>query len=136
MRPHEWLAILIMSGLLIITACSSHIFFSAASPSDELPPHYILDQEIEVVIQGAVENPGAYKMPRGATVKDLVAKASPLPNANLTRLKPESKLRAGQKIVIPLRKNKPLKKSQSQNQVTYEQSQQKIPQKFDFNSGI
>lgn len=99
MRPHEWLAVLFFCSLLFFIVVSSHAL-RVFAPITEAAPHYLVDQEIEVYIEGAVERPGVYKLPRGALLKELLSQAKPLPTANLKKFKSESKLRPGQKITV------------------------------------
>lgn len=120
MRPYEWTVIFVLGGFLAFIGLTTHYITGSTLPAIELPPHYILEQEIEVMIQGAVQNPGVYKVPRDSRLKDLLALAVTLPNANLNRIKPDSKLRQGQRINIPAykerkvatKKNKPAPNSQ------------------------
>lgn len=97
---HEWLAILFLIVLL------AGLSLLALIPSDPIanlpkdPPKHIVEQEIEVFIEGAVEKPGSYIAKRGDLVKDIVAQAVLKEDADLQRLKLEKKLRKGQVIKV------------------------------------
>jgi hypothetical protein len=97
---HEWLAILF---LIVLLAALSIIALIPSDPIANLPkdpPKHIVDQEIEVFIEGAVEKPGSYIAKRGELVKDIVALAVPKDDADLQRLKLDKKLRKGQVIKV------------------------------------
>lgn len=100
---HEWLIIvLLIVTLLMLT------FITFIWNKSELPPttvsHALSNELVQVTIQGAVKKPGIYEFPKGANLKQLVATAEPLPEANLERLKMNSKLRDGQLVKIPLQR--------------------------------
>jgi protein involved in polysaccharide export with SLBB domain len=67
---------------------------------DEL--HIIRDNMIDVSISGAVESPGMYRIKRGSMVKDLVALATPLKEANITKVNLTTRLTQGRHVKIPL----------------------------------
>lgn len=99
----EWIAVVVL--LLFMMGLVALVLFSQedALPESLLPPHYCVSQELEVIIEGAVAHPGAYQMPKGSLLKDLFAKAEPIPEADLSRMKAERKLRQGQIIRVPHR---------------------------------
>ncbi len=98
---HEWLAVVIIIGCFtMITSVS--IMFDAPLPENNTGiPHYLKPQYIEVLIQGAIESPGSYKMNANAKLYELLAIAKPSPEADLKLLKSESKLRNGQVVKVP-----------------------------------
>ncbi|MBA3957533.1 MAG: SLBB domain-containing protein [Parachlamydiaceae bacterium] len=100
---HEWITVLVI--LFLLATLTGVVLASSNSiGTRELgTPHYIVDREIEVFIEGAVEKPGAYKIERGACVSDLLALASIAPDADTRKLKLDKKLRKGQVIKIPHR---------------------------------
>lgn len=98
---HEWMAVLtILLFLGTLTLC---IVFSPkqTAPSSTTPPHFMVDQNIEVIIEGAVEHPGVHTLARGAKISDLLKKAIPLPEADLKTIKTERELRSGQTVKVP-----------------------------------
>lgn len=103
---HEWMAIVVIIGLLLGLSIVSLFSEPSANLTSETPPHFIIEQEIEVVVQGAVQNPGVYKLKRGALLKDVIVQAIPLPDADLNKLKANKKVRKGQIINVPKKKEK------------------------------
>jgi hypothetical protein len=117
---HEWLAILF---LIVLLAGLSLLALIPSDPIASLPkdlPKHIVDQEIEVFIEGSVEKPGSYIAKRGDLVKDIVAQAVPKDDADLQRLKLDKKIRKGQVIKVhsKLKKTKTSKVSKSKNAKT------------------
>lgn len=98
---HEWLAVI--AFCLIMLALTALALFRV--PTYHLEPsgsiHYLVAQQIEVTITGAVEHPGSFQMPTGSRVADLLERAKPLPEANLSKVNLNSKLRDGRTIKIP-----------------------------------
>lgn len=107
---HEWMAIAVL--ILFLLGLTLLAFFSQqrAFPIPEAPPKELVEQEIEVFVEGAVEHPGHFHVKKGALVKDVLEQAKPTSDANLKRIKPDRKLRKGQVIKIP-RKRVAKKKS-------------------------
>lgn len=58
-------------------------------------------REIAVHVAGAVAHPGVYRLPSGSRVADAVAKAGPLPDADLDALNLAKVLKDGEKIPVP-----------------------------------
>lgn len=98
---HEWLIVIIIAVIMAtLTAIS---YFSENSQGlfrHKENKHSLINQEIHVTIEGAVNKPGAYTLKRGATIKDLLTLVEPLPEADLSKFKSESKLRNKQKIHV------------------------------------
>lgn len=61
-------------------------------PKETGKDHYTGISLIEVIIKGAVKHPGVYQVQKGTLVKDVLALASPLENANLKRIKQQNKI--------------------------------------------
>lgn len=103
---HEW--VLAWTLLAIISALSLFFFLNRESTfSEELvPPHYIVDNEIEVFIEGAVKKPGKYRIKRGSSVKELITLAIAREDADLSKVKERPLKRKNQKVKIPVRKKK------------------------------
>lgn len=97
---HEWVAVILLIGLLFGLTLITFFFNDNTMPQATGTPHYLLEQDFEVFVEGAVENPGAYKVKRGASIQDVVDQAKPLPEANLKILKLSKKVRNGQIIKI------------------------------------
>lgn len=88
------MAILIM--LAFITLFKTHNHYPVATMTHELSR-----QTIHVTIKGAVSKAGEYELKKGLLVKDLLALAGPLPDADLSKLKLEARLRDHQLVKIP-----------------------------------
>lgn len=100
---HEWLAVAALSTLMLLLAVIAVWNRTQTLPttSSSKSPHYLLPQEIEVTVEGAVEHSGHYKLKVGSRVKDLLEIAKPLPEANLKKIKMESQLREGRLLKVP-----------------------------------
>lgn len=98
---HEWVAVVTILGFMAILTGLTAFDSSPSSPVITGVPHYLTDPNIEVYIQGAVERSGVYTVPRGALVSDLLELAKPEGDADLTKLKLQSKLRKGQLVKVP-----------------------------------
>lgn len=97
---HEWIAVVfILFLLLILTLMTFKTTNSEVLEFD--PPHYVVEPNIKIALEGAVENPGILEIKRGSTVRDALKLAKPLPEANVSKLKLDAKLRNGQTIKVP-----------------------------------
>lgn len=97
---HEWLAIAVIIGLMVmLTAISRPVSIPLVSTTDNR--HHLLPSHLEIIIDGAVENPGKYQLIKGSLLQDLLDQAKVLPTAELKRLNLKAKLRKGQVIHIP-----------------------------------
>lgn len=101
---HEW-AIVSLFGLILL-ALAGYAWVRPKPGLDSislapLPPSSIL---LRVNVEGQVIKPGAYDMPRNATIKMLLEEVQPLPKADLSQLNRRKKLRDGQTIHIPERR--------------------------------
>src|SRR5262245_38195463 len=98
---HEWMAVMGIIGLLgFLTGIS---WWNQHFPAqiETGTPHFIAEQEIEITVEGAVEHPGSHKVKKGTTVRDALAQAILLPEADVRRLKLDSKVRRHQIIKVP-----------------------------------
>lgn len=97
--PHEWIII----SLLIVTI--SLLTVVVLGRKDVMPPLQAMTElssdVIQVIVKGAVANAGSFELKKGVKLKDLLALAQPLADADLSRIKPNAKLRDGQTIKIP-----------------------------------
>jgi protein involved in polysaccharide export with SLBB domain len=97
---HEWFAVLlILAVMALITGIS---LLSDTNKTTETQAHHLKPQYFEVLIQGAVQHPGSYSVKSGSTMQTVLDKALPLENADLNRIKSQTKLRNGQVINIPI----------------------------------
>lgn len=98
---HEWIAAIGIIILIFSLALISH-FHKDEVLAVSGPPHHLLNDDIEVLIEGAVKHPQHYTLKKGARVKEVLEMAQPLPEADLSKIKWETKIRDGQTIVVPL----------------------------------
>ena len=101
LQIHEWLAVVCIIGLLGFLTALSWFNATYSSAPETGTPHYILAQEIEINIQGAVEQPGRRLVKKGITVGEALAHAGLLSDADLRRVKLDSKVRRNQTIKVP-----------------------------------
>jgi hypothetical protein len=98
---HEWLVIAILAGGLIMFTGIAFFSNDTAVISKLEAPHYIVSQEIDVFVEGEVEHSGRHRLKRGSLVKDLLALAVPLSDADLSRIQYDKPLRKGQVVKVP-----------------------------------
>lgn len=96
----EWFAILSII-IAMLTLCIVTSLRGPEIPQEIMAKEVASVQEIEVTVTGAVSNPGAHNIPKGSTIQDLLVVVQPLPEADLTHLILEKKLKNHQKIQIP-----------------------------------
>ena len=101
---HEWIAIAIILGFLLLLTLIAALGQSSDFQSLKTgPASYLKPQEIEVHIEGAVAKPGAYRVKTGTKLQEAIILAEPLLEADLRKIRPASRLRNGQRIVLPTR---------------------------------
>lgn len=97
----DWWAIgvliCLLSVLTVITSGKDH----STLPKHLHAPHFLINEEIEVWIEGAVEHPGSYKLKKGARLEELLSLALLKSDADLAKVKRKSKMKNGQTITIP-----------------------------------
>ena len=100
---HEWLAIAIIVGLLGMLAAIAMIRNSSSQFKEIATTDTPSNQWIKVAIDGAVESPGNYTVEKGTSLKEVLAQAKVLEDADFSRLKMKitSKVRQGQMIHVP-----------------------------------
>lgn len=105
---YEWFALLVIVGAICTLAASAYLI---APPLTHAvgPPHHLIDNTVEVFVQGSVQFPGPRSVPRGSTIQDVLDAAVPLSDANLTRLNLQGKVRTNQVIKVPAKR--PLKRA-------------------------
>lgn len=98
LNVHEWLAIAIMTGLLGGLALITFL----SGPAFRQSRQFQLQQgRIEVLIKGAVDHPGVYRIPPGMPMKDLLALAAVRENGDLRRYRPDSLIKKTRLIHVP-----------------------------------
>lgn len=100
---HEWLAVVAIVGFLLLLTLivifrggNSHLLIEK---SDE-KLHYLKPQTVNFYVDGAVAKPGSYQVKVGTLIKDVIAMAEPLPEADLRKIRPTSKVRNGQSCTV------------------------------------
>lgn len=101
LHVHEWLAVAILVGLLMLLAAIALFSGESMMPDRIGSPHHIVDPEIDVFIEGEVEYPGQHRVKRGSIVSDLIALAVPTSDADLSNIKSDKKLRKSQVVRVP-----------------------------------
>ncbi len=97
----EWMVVLSLILLLFTLTWVTHRNNLSLLSRDYSEPQFILDPQIQVRVEGAVEYPGVYIVERGALVQDVLIKAQPTNQADLKRLSQNKKVRDGQTLKIP-----------------------------------
>lgn len=98
LHVHEWMAVMAITGFLLSFVVLAYLNREHHSipPATQFPI-----PEIEVFVEGAVEKPGRLFIKKGSLVKDLLAQIKLTPDADISSLNPDSKLRNGKRIKIP-----------------------------------
>ena len=97
----DWLVIACIVGFLSALTLISLLSQRDLPETAEAPQTLTITQLIPVSIAGAVEHPGAYEMPKGSSLADLLEKAVPSSVADLSKLKGRSKLSKWQHVSVP-----------------------------------
>lgn len=100
LKTREWIIVILYCGILAAITLVSQVLVPRERP-ELIYEHQIKSPFIEVSIAGAVEFPGIYSLPKGSITSDLIKKAKPLPNADLTKLKWTARLLPGKHVRIP-----------------------------------
>jgi SLBB domain len=97
---HEWCIIFLFCAILLVLAG-----WALRGPKQmPLPPAPPVEAAVlQIKIEGQVENPGYYRLPLHASLKDALEQARPLPTADLSQISWRRKLRDGQTLHIPER---------------------------------
>ena len=100
--PHEWLAVICIIGGLCALGIIGYLTGDDIFPETiEHEYELVIDEKIEVEIEGAVKFPGRYVVNRGTSIQDLLNESKLLEDADCRKLKLESKLRKGQRVKVP-----------------------------------
>jgi hypothetical protein len=114
LHVHEWVAISAIMSLLMALTLLNFLRSDRAPPLTKAPPHFIVDQKIEVFVEGAVEKPGRLIVVKGKRVKEILDEVHLLPEADVSKLNLDAKARRGQRIRVPYQKLKKSKELLSQ----------------------
>lgn len=100
LKVHEWLAVVFIVGLLVTLTAISLLSRGPSMPEVE-EAHVMVEPTIEVRIEGAVEFPGVLHLKKGTTLGDAIILAKPLPEADLSKIKLEKKMRKPTVLRVP-----------------------------------
>lgn len=96
---HEWIIVgLILTIMMFITLITAYKSSSVPKVIEHVQQQAL--DEIEVKVEGAVEKPDFYIVPKGSVMEAVLEKARPTEEADLSPLKLKSELRDGQKIKV------------------------------------
>lgn len=101
LKVHEWLAIAMIMGVLIGLTCLTA--FYGGSESRYIDAEYISKSGFDVVIKGAVANPGIYHIPAEMKMKEVLALAGVGLDADLRRFNLEAVVKKRRIIHVPQR---------------------------------
>jgi protein involved in polysaccharide export with SLBB domain len=103
LKVHEWLAIALIiaaiGSLAVITSYSK----KGATQADQTKMPIQNRSGIEILIKGAVEYPGIYRLPSEMLMKDLLELARLQPDADLRRYNLDRPVKRGRAINVPAR---------------------------------
>lgn len=103
LKTYEWIVVFFIIGMM-----GSLLMFSIVNKNwvtASVKEHHFMTNEIEVYVSGSIENPGTIIVKRGSTYRDLQPFLKPTSAADLTKLQKTTKLKQGQVITIPEKKN-------------------------------
>lgn len=96
----EQMSVTLVIATLTFFTCLAYLNTPYPQATSQTTPHYIKDLHIEVTVDGAVAYPGTYIVTKGSTVGTLLEKVKPLPDADLRKVNPSTKLRSAKKWTI------------------------------------
>lgn len=105
----SYLRWIVLTTILTLLFTSTGVWLEArlhgepvAMAEPESGPSQIVQVTVQVLITGAVQKPGLYRLPAGQKIRDLLAEAGgPTDVARLSALDLEAVLQAGQVIQVP-----------------------------------
>ncbi len=106
-RAEQLVVIVLLAGVLV----AAGLFYHRASLRPQVVPEVVEEPavseekpaDIHVDVGGAVWWPRVYRLPRGARVSDLLARAFPRDDADLDSINRARVLRDGEKVTVPSR---------------------------------
>jgi|GEM_PF-2190932 len=101
----EWGALLtlltVLGATLGVVYWQNRSIDEASIAPNQAVAHAIVDPYTTINIEGAVGNPGKLKVLKGTSLKEALTQAALLPDADLSKLSLERKVRKGQSVWIP-----------------------------------
>ncbi len=104
--PHEWLAVITILAVFVSLTIMTQFMHPSERIEVSSHPHYVVDPEITVYVEGAVAQKGFFTVKRGTLIREVLEQAKPLPEADMRRVKLRSKARDSQVIKVPFEKKK------------------------------
>ncbi|MBA3815051.1 MAG: SLBB domain-containing protein [Parachlamydiaceae bacterium] len=102
LKIHEWLAVALLIAILGALSMMAYLTKGSVGEQDRSMPAFLSKSgKIEVLIEGAVINPGTYYLPSGIAMKDVLMLAQLLPNADLRRFNMSAQLKKGRVVNVP-----------------------------------
>lgn len=101
---HEQMVVVAILGLLITTIFLTSVFNDNFLPEDTRHPVHLKDNRLKITIEGAVENPGVYLVPKGRILREIVEEARPKATADLARYKLDVEVTRGRTLKIQEKK--------------------------------
>jgi len=98
LKVHEWLAV---ATIIVTIFCLIAITSIAKTQTNGIPA--FRNEGIEVLIKGAVDNPGIYRFNSEMTMHDILEIAKVQPEADLRRLSLDKPVNKSRSINIPMR---------------------------------
>lgn len=102
LKTREWVIVIFYLAMMFTITLITQVIVPKERPTHQIE-HVLRSNMIDVSITGAVEAPGLYKVPKGSTIKDLLALAKPLTKANISKIKLGTHLSQGRHVRIPER---------------------------------
>ena len=101
LKVHEWLAITVIIGMIGGLACLA----SLQEPRIDTDNFESLagSQGFDVLIKGAVNNPGIYRLPQEMKLKELLILAGVSSNADLRRFHSDTVIKKARTLNVPVR---------------------------------
>ncbi|CCB90374.1 putative uncharacterized protein [Waddlia chondrophila 2032/99] len=97
---YERLFAIMIVGFFVFIIFLNYWFSERDVIVDKQHPQFIQNPFVEVVVEGKVKKPGTYRVKKGSLVREVVEMAEVEENANLDRIKLDSKLTRRRKINI------------------------------------
>lgn len=101
LKVHEWLAVATAAGIILGITCLTS--FNGREEVSRLNTSLIGKQDagFDILIKGAVGNPGIYHIHSEITLRDLLAISGILPNADLRRFNLDTVVKKGRILNVP-----------------------------------
>lgn len=99
LKPHEWLSILLLIGIILGITLFTTLF--NVNPPVSFNP---AKESIEVIVKGAVVYPGLYHFPKAIPMQEVLELAQTTPEADLRRYKRDQLIKRSRSVIVPAHK--------------------------------